>query len=284
MQVRALLGDYPNTAALKSGALRSERLSFDFVDQPLPQNSFKSVIRGEFDVAELAIVTYLQAFAHRKPVRLLPTVVMTIDPHPCIAATAASGIRKPADLAGRRVGIRAHSVTTVTWVRGILADDFGLDLDRVHWVAFEDPHVPECVEPPNVSRAPVGKTLAGMLAAGELDAGVVMKKEVDGVRLRHVIDDPEAAAQDWRARTGARPMNHVMVVHERLAREQPWVGEVVQGLLAQSKAAMTMPLAGADNLVSGIDAMRPSLELITRYAWQQGLIPRCFAVDELFSM
>jgi 4,5-dihydroxyphthalate decarboxylase len=284
MQLRALLGDYPNTAALKSGAVRSERLSFDFVDQPLPQNSFKDVIRGEFDVAELAIVTFLQAYAHGKPLRLLPTVVMTIDPHPCIAATAASGIHVPADLAGRRIGIRAHSVTTVTWVRGILANDFGLGLDGVDWVAFEDPHVPECVEPSYVTRAPAGKTLVGMLKADELDAGVVMKKEVDGITLRHVIGDPERAGREWRERTGARPMNHVMVVHERIARTQPWVGTEIQDLLAESKAAMTVQMPGGENLVNGVEAMRPSLELIIRYACQQGLIPRRFAVDELFIM
>lgn len=283
LRLRTLLGDYANTRALKSGAVASRRLSFDFDDVKLPQNAFKAVVRGEYDVAELAIITYLQALAHGKPVLLLPTVVMAIPPHPCLAYNAQYGVLRPADLAGRRIGIRAHSVTTVAWVRGILQNDHGVDLDRIDWVAFEDPHVPECVEPPNVTRAPAGKTLTGMLRAGELDAGVVMvSDQQDGV-LVPVIPDPDAALLRWRAETRARPLNHVMVIHRDLARREPGVGDEVVRLLRQS-ADRAPDMPGADAICGGIEAMRPSLDLIIHYAYQQGLIPRRFAVDELFTM
>ena len=283
LQLHTLLGDYPNTAALKKGAVASPRLRFDFADVKLPQNAFKAVVRGEFDVAELAIVTYLQALAHGKPLTLLPTVVMAIPPHPCLAYNTAHGVLQPGDLAGKRIGIRAHSVTTVAWVRGILANDYGVDLDRVQWVAFEDPHVPECVEPPNVTRAPAGRTLLGMLQAGELDAGVVSAKDVDGQQLEFVIPDPQAALQRWRGRHHVRPLNHVVVLHRDLALAQPWVAEEMLRLL-QSSAAQAPDMSGADSIQSGIEALRPSLELIIHYAFQQQLIPRRFAVDELFNM
>lgn len=282
IRLRALLGDYPNTRGLKTGAVSSRRLAFDFADVKLPQNAFKAVVRGEYDVAELAIVTYLQALAHGKPVLLLPAVVMAIQPHPCLAYNTQSGVLRPGDLHGRRVGIRAHSVTTVTWVRGILANDYGVDLDRVQWVAFEDPHVPECVEPPNIMRAPAGKTLVGMLRAGELDAGVVsVSDQADGL-LQPVIPDPAAAQAQWRERHGVRPLNHVMVLHRDLARSQPWMGEEMIRLL-QASAAQAADMKGADSIVCGVEAMRSSLDLIIHYAFQQGLIPRRFAVDELFS-
>lgn len=283
LRLRTLLGDYANTRALKSGAVASQRLALDFDDVRLPQNAFKAVVRGEYDVAELAIVTYLQALAHGKPVVLLPAVVMAIPPHPCLAFNAQYGVLRPVDLAGRRIGIRAHSVTTVAWVRGILHNDYGVDPDGINWVAFEDPHVPECVEPPNVTRAPAGKTLTGMLRAGELDAGVVMvSDQQDGV-LVPVIPDPDAALVRWRADTHARPLNHVVVIHRDLARRKPWVGGEVVRLLEQS-AGRAADMPGADSICSGIEAMRPSLELIIHYAYQQGLIPRHFAVDELFTM
>jgi 4,5-dihydroxyphthalate decarboxylase len=249
----------------------------------LPQNAFKAVVRGEFDIAELAIVTYLQALAHGKPVTLLPAVVMAIPPHPCLAYNTAQGVLRPADLAGKRIGIRAHSVTTVAWVRGILANDYGVDLDRVQWVAFEDPHVPECVEPPNVSRAPAGKTLLGMLHAGELDAGVVMASDQKDGRLQAVIPEPQAALQRWRERHQVRPLNHVMVIHRDLARAQPWVAEEMVRLL-QGSAAQAPDMPGADSIRCGIEALRPTLDLIIHYAFQQQLIPRRFAVDELFNM
>jgi 4,5-dihydroxyphthalate decarboxylase len=283
LRLRTLLGDYRNTAALKSGAVHSPHLAFDYADVKLPQTAFKAVVRGEFDVAELAIVTYLQALAHGKPVTLLPTVVMAIPPHPCLAYNAVHGVLRPGDLPGRRVGIRAHSVTTVTWVRGILANDYGVDLDQVQWVTFEDPHVPECVEPPNVIRAPAGKTLLGMLRAGELDAGVVSVRDQEDGRLQPVIPDPEAALQAWCARYRVRPLNHVVVIHRDLARAEPWVaGEVVRLLQQSAAAAPDMP--GADSIQSGVEALRPSLDLIIHYAYQQGLIPRRFAVDDLFNM
>lgn len=283
LRVRTLLGDYANTAALKSGGVDSPRLEFDFADLKLPQNAFKAVVRGEYDVAELAIVTCLQALAWGKPVMLLPAVVMAIPPHPCLACNTHYGMLRPRDLHGKRVGIRAHSVTTVTWVRGILANDYGVDLDRINWVTFEDPHVPECVEPPNAKRAPAGKTLTGMLRAGELDAGVVsVADQKDGV-LQPVIPDPAAALADWRSRHHVRPLNHVMVVHRDLARAKPWVAEEVTRLL-QTSAAAAADMPGADSIQSGVESLRPSLDLIIHYAYQQGLIPRRFAVDELFNM
>jgi len=89
LRLRTMLGSYANTAALKSGAVASSRLVFDFDEVKLPQTAFKAVVRGEYDVAELAIVTYLQALAHGKPLLLLPMVVMAIPPHPCLACNAA---------------------------------------------------------------------------------------------------------------------------------------------------------------------------------------------------
>ncbi len=283
LRLHALLGDYANTAALKQGDVASPCIRFDFAAVKLPQTAFKAVVRGEFAVAELAIVTYLQALAHGKPLVLLPTVVMAIPPHPCLAYNTAHGVLRPADLAGKRIGIRAHSVTTVAWVRGILANDHGVDLDSIQWVAFEDPHVPESKEPANVTRAPAGKTLLGMLHAGELDAGVVMAGDQKDGRLQPVIPEPQLALQRWRTRHNARPLNHMVVMHRDLARAQPWIAQEVVQLLKRS-AARAPDMPGADCIQSGIESLRPGLDLIIQYAFQQGLIPRRFTVDELFTI
>lgn len=99
--------------------------------------------------------------------------------------------------------------------------------------------------------------------------------------LQPVIPDPELALAGWRKRHGVRPMNHVVTLHRGLARARPWVAEEVMRLLKES-AADAPAVPGADSIVFGVEAMRPALELIVRYAFQQGLIPRPFAVDELF--
>src|SRR3972149_12260611 len=112
--LRTLLGDYPNTLPLKKGQVRSPRLAFDFADVKTPNHAFKAVVRElKFDVAELAIATYLTARACGKPLALLPAVVRGKFQNESIVCNAARPLA-PSDLAGRRVRIRSHSVTTVT--------------------------------------------------------------------------------------------------------------------------------------------------------------------------
>src|SRR5205823_8944751 len=125
---------------------------------------FRRVVRDlAFDVAELAIVTLLIAKAHGTLLVLLPAVVLGRFQHPYLVYNRERGPLAPGDLEGRRVGIRSYSVTTVTWLRGILADDWGIDLDRVTWVTFEEPHVAEFRDPPTVQRADPGKDMIAML-------------------------------------------------------------------------------------------------------------------------
>src|SRR5216684_9364663 len=157
LKLHTMLGNYPITKPLKSGAVRSDFVDLDFVEVKVANNQFKQVVReAKYDVAELAIVTYLQARAYNKPYVLLPAVLVSRGQHHTIAYNAERGALKPSDLNGKRVGIRAYTVTTATWVRGILASDYGVDLDKVEWITFEDPHVAEYCDPEIVSRAPAG--------------------------------------------------------------------------------------------------------------------------------
>ncbi len=149
--VHTLLGDYPVTLALKKGEVKSSSVSLDFADVKTPSTAFKRVVRNlEFDCAELAIVTFLMAKAHGKPLVLLPAVVLARFQHPHIVYNIERGPLAPADLAGRRVGTRSYTVTTSTWLRGILANEHGVDIDRVKWVTFEEAHVAEFRDPPSV--------------------------------------------------------------------------------------------------------------------------------------
>lgn len=283
MKLQALLGDYPNTAPLKKGEVRSPSVVLDFADVKTAHHAFKRVVRDlEFDVAELAISTYLTAKAHDKPLALLPVVVRGKFQHESIVCSTARPLA-PSDLPGRRVGIRSHSVTTVTWVRGILQNDYGVDLDRVKWVTFEDAHVAEVRDPKAFERAPAGKDPMTMLLAGELDAAVMTGASLKDPRVRSLIADPAAAAQSWYQRYQAVPINHMVVVKQSLLKSNPRVVEEVFRLLAESKKAAGLPAgAGPDPFPLGVEANRKSLELVINYAAQQQLIPRRYSVDELF--
>lgn len=283
LRLHALLGDYPNTRALKTGELRSALLALDFADVKVVNSAFKRVVRDlEFDVAELAIVTFLMAKAYGKPLVLLPAVVIGRFQHPYLVYNAERGHLAPADLAGRRVGIRSCSVTTAAWIRGILANDYGVDLDRVHWVSFEDAHVAEYRDPPTVERAAAGKDALAMLIAGELDAVVVGNPVLADPRLKTVIPDPAAAAEDWHRRKRAIQINHMVVVRETLSKSNPGAVQEVFRLLQESKQAAGLPCGAIDMHPFGVEANRRNLEIAIDYVHRQGLIPRRFEVDELF--
>jgi 4,5-dihydroxyphthalate decarboxylase len=282
--LRALLGDYPVTRALRRGAVQSPLLRLDFADVRSASSAFKRVVRSlEFDVAELAIVTFLLARAHGKPLVLLPAVVLGRFQHPFLVYNRERGPLRPGDLMGRRVGIRSYSVTTVTWLRGILAEDWGVDLDRVTWVTFEEPHVAEFRDPPGVQRAPAGKELEAMLLAGEVDAAIVGEGLLADPRVAPLIPDPAGAARTWHEKHRAIQVNHVVTVTEALSRSRPDVVREVYRMLAESKQAAAPPPAGElDTTPFGVEANRRNLEVAIEYVYRQRLIPRRFSVDELF--
>jgi 4,5-dihydroxyphthalate decarboxylase len=126
-----LLGDHPVTRALKEGRVRSPRVRLDFAQVATPAAAFKRAVRGlEFDVAELALVTFLMAKDRGVPLALLPAVVVARFQHPLLVQNAAQPALAPRALEGKRVGVRSYSVTTGMWVRSILEEDHGVDCAR----------------------------------------------------------------------------------------------------------------------------------------------------------
>ena len=137
-----LLGDYPNTHALRSGGVKSDLVELSFADVKVSNTAFKPLVReAKFDLGELAIVTYLQARAYGKPYTLIPATVLGRGQHHTIAYNPKRGPLSASDLTGKRVGVRAYTQTTGAWVRGFLSDDYGVDPTKIQWITFEDPHL-----------------------------------------------------------------------------------------------------------------------------------------------
>jgi 4,5-dihydroxyphthalate decarboxylase len=283
-RLRVALGDYAHTAPLKNNQITSQSVAFDFTEIKPVYKVFGTMIREQaFDVSEMAIVTYLQAKSLGKPMVLLPAVMMGRFQHHCMLYNAEFGRITPSDLPGRRVGVRSFAQTTGVWLRGHLQNDYGVDTGRVHWVTFEDPHVNEFRDPAGVERAGDDKNLGKMVLAGELAAGIYGQDLPDDKRLQSVIPDPETAARQWHAKHGVVPINHMVVVTADLARSQPeTVREVYRMLLAGKRASGLPKPGGLDMQPFGFEACRPALRMIIDYCAQQQLIPRRFAVEELF--
>ena len=272
MKLKTLLGDYPVTKQFKT---RTDRFDFAQFQGGVAQQFQRVVRKLEFDVAEIALMTFLIAKAHGKPYRLLPFTVMARYQHPFLKFNPerTPGL-KPEALAGKRIGVRSYSVTTGAWIRHILAEDFGVDLSQIRWITFEEAHVAEFVDPANVQRAPAGKEIKAMLLDGELDAAILGDSAPDP-RLQPLIADPEAAGKRWSAKHGAIQLNHLVSVKSTVSR--PVADEVYELLVESRKAAGNPPL-----LPHGLEANRRNLEVAIDCAHKQNLIPRRFRVEELF--
>ena len=273
MRLRTLLGDHAGTSALRNGSVKSDLVAFDFAEYSPTNKGFKPMVREQaFDVSEMAIVTYLMAKSVGKPMVLLPNVVVARFQHAYALYNAKLGTLVPRDLNNRRVGIRSFTTTTGAWLRGILANDYRVDLNSIHWVTFEDAHVAEFID--TTVRAAAGKQIIQMLLEGELDA--VLGEKVEQAGLKPLFPDAASEENVWFARHGVVPINHMVVVSQALSDQHPEIVREVHRLLAQSASAA--PAAPRFNA----DQMRRSLKMIIDFTAQQGLIPRAFAVDELF--
>jgi 4,5-dihydroxyphthalate decarboxylase len=283
-RLRVALGDYPHTMPLKNKQIASQSVAFDFSEVKPVYKVFGIMLRERaFDVSEMAIVSYLQAKSHGKPVVLLPAVMLGRFQHHCMLYDSERGRIAPSDLEGRRVGVRSFAQTTGVWLRGHLQNDYGVDTSRVQWVTFEDAHVSEFRDPPGVERAGPDKDISKMVLEGELAAGIYGQALPQDKRFQSVIPEPEAAARQWHAKHGVVPINHMVVVTQDLARTQPeTVAEVYRMLLAGKRAAGLPKPGGFDLQPFGFAACRPALRMIIDYCVQQQLIPRRFEVEELF--
>jgi 4,5-dihydroxyphthalate decarboxylase len=280
-----LLGTHPNTAALKSGKLRSALVDFDFADVKVSNTEFKPLVREhKYDLAELATVTYLQAYEAKVPYVLLPATVVGRNQHHTIFYNAERGPLNPRDLAGKRVGVRAYTQTTGAWVRGFLAEDFGVDLERVKWVTFEDAHVARYRDPPFVERAPAGKAIKQMLIDGELDAAILGDHQEEGP-LRHLFPDHVERGRRWAKSHGGVPINHLVVIRESIAEDHPVLVKEVYRLLKESRAAASAIYDSGENdpLRFGVSRVRQSFETLVGYALKQKLITERISADEVFA-
>jgi 4,5-dihydroxyphthalate decarboxylase len=284
LQLSAMMGTYPKTHALKSGAVQVDGAALTFAPIDDAIQGFKGAVRDlKYDVSELALSTFLQARSVNKPYLLLPYVMNGKYHHGSLLRRADNPF-KTGDLHGRKVAMRAYSQTTPTWVRGFLMDDFGIQVEKVQWLARDESHVAECRDPPWVSRMQGKKDLVQALVDGDVDAILFAAKPDGDDRVVTLLDDPKAAAQEWGARNNAVPINHMVAIRRELADSRPdIVRAVYRALIASRRAAEAEPKPGARvTEPHGFANVRSALEIGIRYAVAQGLIPGSFTTDELY--
>lgn len=292
-----------NNRALKEGQVTPDGFRFDFVEVPVLIHAFRRMVRElAFDVCEMAFTTYLCAKAHGKPFTALPIFLVRGFHHGTIVHNRAGSVKTPTDLEGNRVGVnRGYTVTTGVWARGILQDEYGVDLDRITWVLSGDEHVAEYRPPANVVTMPAGGSLDRMVATGDLAAAIGIG--TDNPDLVPLIPEAEEAGFAAFRRSGLYPINHLVVVRDDLLRAQPAVAiavfeafaaakrQYVERLRAGTIDAPTatdrmyrrvMEITGEDPLPYGIAPNRAMIDKLIDHAVRQRVLAHRPAVPDLF--
>ncbi|MFC9094534.1 ABC transporter substrate-binding protein [Streptomyces sp. NPDC057072] len=318
LQLTFACGDYDRTRALEEGTVRPDGIDLTYLRLPVEETFFRMMRHQEFEVAELSLSSYVLSLrADPAPFVALPVYTSRMFRHGSLYCHTDAGISAPEDLRGKRIGTPEYQLTACVWMRGILADRYGVPFDSVSYLTGgqETPGRIEKagVELPDslrISRIPEDRTLAEMLAEGEIDALCTPRVPSPFVagdpRVRRVFPDVVAAEKDYYADTGIFPIMHVVVIRRDVYDRHPWVAQsLYKAMLAAKDAAyrnlydtsalrFMLPwltpqleeartLLGQDYWSYGLESNHETLTTFLRYHHEQGLSERLWRPEELFA-
>lgn len=310
--------DYDRTRALADGRVRVEGVELNFL-QLGPEDVFWGMLRHQaFDVAELSLSSYVLSLS-RDDDRFvaIPVFPSRCFRHSAIYVNTRAGIREPADLKGRRVGVPEYQMTASVWARGHLSDDYGVAPSDVEWLTGgeEEPGRPEKLKlelPPDIRVRPIGpeQTLNEMLLDGEIDAMIAARApsgfaRADSRVARLFPNYREIETQYYR-RTGIFPIMHTVVIRRDVYEANRWLAsalyrafdhakQICQEQMFEVAALKVMhpwiadeslalqEIFGPDWWPYGLEPNRPTLEALVRYSLEQGLSRRPVEVGSLFA-
>ena len=311
-------GNYDRTRALLDGRVRPEGIDLNYLSLPVEETFFRMLRHREFDVAEMSLSSYvLSLFQPPPPFVAIPAFPSRFFRHSCVYVHAGSGIRQPADLAGKKIGTPEYQMTAPVWIRGILADEYAVPVASAVYVTGgqEEPGRSEKLPlalPPGIRVERIGQkqTLSSMLDSGDIDAMYTARqpssfRSGDG-RVKRLFDDFAAIERDYFRRTGIFPIMHTVVIRRDVYERHRWIAQSLYKAfcagrqhacdeLAETAALSTMlpwlPAhleethreMGGDFWPYGLDRNRATLATFLRYSHEQGLAKRRLEPHELFA-
>ena len=318
--LKVALRTYPYTEALKTGAIKVPGAKLQFEEVKPHIAAFRRMVRSlDFDACEIAPTTYLIARAYGVPIIALPIFFVRRFHHDGLVVRPEAGISTPKDLEGKNFGVRAYSVTTGVWKRGLLQNEYGVDIDKVNWWVDDEEHVAALKLPSNVHHVAEGSSLMQMMVDGRLDAACTGDAGVGRAgkpgetadwnaagpklpdNLTELFDDPARLDREVFQKDGVFPIHGTLAIKESVLAEKPELAASLYNAFVEAKAPYLaalkdgtatgktvakdlrhMEILGGDPLPYGIEANRPSIEALIRYGHQQGLIPKLYAAEEMF--
>jgi 4,5-dihydroxyphthalate decarboxylase len=309
--------DYDRTRPLIDGRVRPRGIDLD-VQMLRPRVMFPRMLEHkEFHASELSLASYASLLGRGDTsFRALPVAVSKIFRHSCIYIRPGSGIDKPEDLRGKRVGTTQWGSTAAVFMKGMIQDEYGVAPSEMRWfmggldAPTQAPLIP-FTPPPGVSLEllPEGKTLEAMMEAGELDAlfSIYLPKIflAGSPNCKRLWPNFKEVEKDYYRRTKIFPIMHTIAMRTDVIEAHPWAPEAlyhalveardiaVEGLYDTDALRLALPwlldhveeawsVFGEDFWAYGLEANRPTLAALGRYVFEQGLSPRVVAPEELF--
>jgi len=311
-------GNYDRTRALRDGRVQVEGCNVTFL--PLyPEEIFhRAFVHQEFDVCEISFSSYIRTVADgTAPYIGIPAFVSRVFRHSGIYVREGSGIEKPQDLRGRRVGLPEYQITAVVWIRGMLQHEYGVHPKDIHWRQGGQEQAGRKERTPlkpipgvDLQSIPEHRTLVDMLSAGELDALFTARAPSSFLagtpHIRRLFRDYRAAEKAYYLKTGLFPIMHLVGIRRSLVDRYPWLPASLFKAFIEAKALamvdlydinalmVTLPwlvaesdettaLMGADFWKYGARENLREIEALTQYSFEQGLSSRKVDVSELFA-
>jgi 4,5-dihydroxyphthalate decarboxylase len=309
-------GDYDRVRALREGTVGIAGCAVTYSTIEANALFIRNLKHQEFDVSEMSFSTYITLKARgAHHYTAVPVFLSRAFRHSAIFVRA-DRIRTPADLKGKRIGTPEYLTTMLVWMRGLLADEYGIAPSDLHWRlgGMEQPSQktapPEPVAGVDIENIPAGKTLAGMLADGELDALFTARPPSCFVKgapnVGRLFADTRAVEQAYYRKSGVYPLMHAVGIRNSLVAQHPWMARAVFDAFLKAKEAaiadlqklaafsVTLPwveaeyratqaMLGKDIWPYGLEENRKAIETLSRYLHEQGFTPRCMEIGELFA-
>ncbi len=310
-------GNYDRTRPIMDGRIRVEGCAVTCLPLYPEEIFFRAFRYQEFDVCELSMSSYLRTVASGTSAYVgIPAFVSRIFRHSGIYVRRDAGIKTPADLRGKRIGLPEYQITAVVWMRGMMQHEYGVKPTEIHWRSGgqEEPGRSERtpLKPiPGLDLVPIGpdQTLVGMLRDGELDALFTARGPSSFLRgephIARLFPDTRQAEMAYYKKTGLFPIMHLIGIRKTLLAQYPWLATSLYKAFCEAKAlamkdlldvnalAVTLPFLEAETLATmaamgndfwryGVHENMREIDALTGYAFEQGLIDRKLTAEELF--
>ncbi len=303
-------GDYEIVRPLLDGRVNADGIDLTILTKMDSATRHWRFLRGgEFDVAEVSASSYLAARDNDWPFRAIPVFLHRRFRHGFMFVNTTKGIAKPADLIGRKIGVKTLMTTAVLWMRGLLAHEYGVPLNSIEWVAeLENDVEVSLPKDLKLTRLPDDQSVESMLADGELDAvlhsDLIKPFVAKDARVARLFPDHKAEEIAYYRKTKIFPIMHVLGLRQSVVEQYPWVAVNLYKAFEEAKAiAMrrmenprVVPLAwyrdaweeqeaiiGPDPWQYGLtDNNANNLETLIGYSHEQGLIKNRATPERLF--